>query len=156
MPRTALNLLLTHAGATSFLAGLIWTIQLVHYPLFSKVGRDGFAVYQQAHSTRITWIVGPAMAVELVCALWLVAAPADGVPRWMTWTALGLLCAVHATTIFLSVPAHRTLADGFDQSAYDRLVRTNWLRTIGWSLRAVLALAMVSSFVTAHGRGPGR
>jgi uncharacterized membrane protein len=155
VPRSTLNLLLTHAGVTSFLAGLIWTIQLVHYPLFAKVSRDVFAVYQQDHSTRITWIVGPAMAVELVCAIWLVAAPPSGVPRWMAWVALGLLGVVHATTTFLSVPAHSTLADGFDQGAFDRLVRTNWLRTVGWSFRAGLALVMLSAFATAHSSRTG-
>ena len=51
-----------------FLAGLIWTIQVVHYPLFSRVGREGFAAYEQAHSGMITPLVGPVMLAELAAA----------------------------------------------------------------------------------------
>ena len=31
-------LLLLHAGATFFMCGLIWFVQIVHYPLFAQVG----------------------------------------------------------------------------------------------------------------------
>jgi hypothetical protein len=35
------------------------------------------------------------------------------------------------------------LAQGFDAAAHDRLVQTNWLRTLGWTARAALAAWMV-------------
>ena len=65
-----------------FLAGLIWTIQVVHYPLFSRVGREGFAAYEQAHSGMITPLVGPVMLAELAAAALLVAARPRAVPAW--------------------------------------------------------------------------
>ena len=37
-------LLLVHLAATWFLAGLIWVIQLVHYPLFAAVERADLTV----------------------------------------------------------------------------------------------------------------
>ncbi|MFY0528690.1 hypothetical protein ACN28I_37835 [Archangium gephyra] len=36
MPSTPL-VLLAHAAATLFMVGLIWFVQVVHYPLFSRV-----------------------------------------------------------------------------------------------------------------------
>ena len=33
-------LLQLHALATIFMAGVIWFVQVVHYPLFRAVGRD--------------------------------------------------------------------------------------------------------------------
>jgi uncharacterized membrane protein len=140
-------LLLAHLAAAAFLTGLIWTIQLVHYPLFAKVGEDLFAAYQRDHSTRITWVVGPAMVVELVIALWLVVATPEAIPRRLAVLALIILCVVHLTTATLSVPAHGQLADGFDAAAHRRLVGTNWIRTIGWSLRTALAMLMLARAV---------
>ena len=35
------------------LVGLIWTIQVVHYPLFSRVGAPEFIEYQHAHMRAI-------------------------------------------------------------------------------------------------------
>jgi hypothetical protein len=56
---------------------------------------------------------------------------------------LALLALIHASTVFLQVPAHRRLSDGFDAATHDRLVRTNWIRTAGWTMRTVVAVAMV-------------
>ena len=52
-----------HVGATLALVGLIWTVQLVHYPLMAEV-RTGFARYHELHRERITWIVAPLMGAE--------------------------------------------------------------------------------------------
>ena len=51
-------IVLANASATWFLAGLIWTIQIVHYPLFDRVGRAGFVSYETAHAQLITMVVG--------------------------------------------------------------------------------------------------
>lgn len=54
------------AASTWALIGLIWTIQLVHYPLFSVVGDESFTEYAKGHASRITLIVAPLMLLELV------------------------------------------------------------------------------------------
>ena len=41
------------------LAGLIWTIQLVHYPLFALVGAAEWPRYGDEHRRRITWLAAP-------------------------------------------------------------------------------------------------
>lgn len=61
-----------HYAATWALIGLIWTIQLVHYPLFAQVGRHTFKAYHHRHTTQITWVVAPLMLMELITAAWLV------------------------------------------------------------------------------------
>lgn len=55
---------MAHAGATWFMTGLIWFVQIVHYPLMGAVPGDAFRVYQELHQRRTTWIVGPVMLVE--------------------------------------------------------------------------------------------
>ena len=47
-------LLLLQLATTLPLAGLIWTIQVVHYPLFAGVGPARFAAYHADHSHGMT------------------------------------------------------------------------------------------------------
>jgi hypothetical protein len=149
MDSQSLLLLLVHAFATTALAGLIWTIQVVHYPLFARVGISEFPKFHEDHSFRITVIVGPLMAIEGVCTLLLLGFRPAGVPLYLTWGAAVVLAVVHLGTIGLSVPAHNRLAPGFNALHHQRLVNTNWVRTVGWSTRSVLALVMIAQFVNA-------
>ncbi|MEM9465393.1 MAG: hypothetical protein AAGA90_08455 [Actinomycetota bacterium] len=135
--------LLLHAAATLTMVGVIWFVQVVHYPLFAAVPVDGFVAYEARHTQRTAWVVGPPMAVEGATALLLVAAPPDGVPVGLALVALVLLGGVTASTVLLQVPLHGRLAERWDAVDATRLVRTNWIRTIGWSVRGVLALVMV-------------
>jgi hypothetical protein len=136
-------LLAIHLAATAAMAGLIWFVQVVHYPLFDAVGGGGFAAYATAHQRRTSWVVAPLMAVEGLSALALLFVPADDLPRALPIAGVALLLVIHASTLWLQVPRHRELASGHDPAATRRLVATNWVRTAGWSARAVLAVAMV-------------
>ena len=87
-------LLVSHAAVTWFLCGLIWTIQLVHYPSFADVGREGFSAFHQAHVQRITALVALPMLFELVTAgLIVLVAP---VPRSSAIAGLVLLGIIWA------------------------------------------------------------
>ena len=69
-----------------------------------------------------------------------------GCAGWTLPLIAGLVLAgVHLSTITLQVPAHGRLEHGWDPIVADRLVRTNWIRTIGWTIRGVLALFMVEA-----------
>ena len=137
-------LLAVHAAATLLLAGLIWTVQLVHYPLFAQVAPEQWSRYHRSHSTRISWLVFPLMAIEAVTAALLLAG-AWKREESATLEAIGVaLVVVHAaSTAFLQVPLHARLARGFDRAAIDRLVATNWVRTAAWSMRAWIALELL-------------
>ncbi len=54
--------------STVWLAGMIWTVQVVHYPLFDLVGADSFVTYEAAHSIRITWLLLAPWAVQGIAA----------------------------------------------------------------------------------------
>lgn len=64
---------LANLVVTGYLAGLIWCIQIVHYPLFATVGDAAFPGYHRAHLTRISAIVAAPMVVELVLSALLIA-----------------------------------------------------------------------------------
>ena len=128
-------------GSTWFMTGLIWVIQVVHYPLMAQVGQTSFGAYHAAHSRLITLIVMPMMLLELGSALTLAltytADPQRPSGAWL-WLGVALLGVAWATTALASVPAHGVLSGGFDAQAHATLVQTNWLRTLAWSLRALL------------------
>jgi hypothetical protein len=128
-----------HAAATLFMAGLIWFVQVVHYPLFRRLGPTDAAGYAQEHARRTGWVVGPVMLAELVLGL---ALAARGGP--LAWISLVLLGVIWASTAWIHVPLHRRLAVAPDPAAVERLVRTNWIRTAAWTLRAPLALALAA------------
>ena len=137
-------LLLLHLLATLTMFGAILIVQVVHYPLFSGVGAERWAAYEAAHQTRITWVVGPAMLLELGTAVALVWMRPTGLPLWMLWSGLALVGVIWASTAFVQVPLHTTLMVGFDGDAHARLVGTNWIRTAAWTLRTGLVLWMTA------------
>lgn len=134
-----MSLLVLHAAVTWFLVGLIWMVQVVHYPLMAAVGARGYAAYQHAHVTRITWVVGPAMLAEVALGLALAWSPEPPVSRAQAWLGLALLALIWLATALWSVPAHGQLSAGFDAEVHQRLVHSNWLRTLAWTVRGVLA-----------------
>ena len=137
MRLTDLTFLATFATCL-VMVGVIWVIQLVHYPLFSQVGSDGFPGYHADHGRLISYIVMPVMLVELATAVWLVVSRPVYVPAWAAYAGLGLVGLAWLVTAFLSVPAHSARSTGFQDAAHRSLVLTNWLRTISWSARAAL------------------
>jgi hypothetical protein len=130
-------IVLAHAGATLFMTGLIWFVQVVHYPLFAAAAGPRFDAYARRHAQRTTWVVGPPMLAELATAVLLVWLRPAAVPAWQPWAGLALLAVVWASTAFVQVPCHAALAAGFDGRAHRRLTASNWVRTTAWSLRSI-------------------
>lgn len=135
------TLLAVHCAATWALVGLIWTVQLVHYPLFANVGADRFRAYHARHTRTITFIVGPLMLTELLTAILLLA---GGVREPWLLASLPPLLFNWFSTGLVQVPLHNRLANGFDPEACRRLVSTNWWRTLAWTLRGACLLYGVS------------
>lgn len=135
-------LLLGQLAATLFMMGLIWFVQVVHYPLFANTGNAEFSAYEQRHTALTTWVVAPPMLVEGATALLLFWFRPTGVSTWQLWVGLILLAVIWLSTAFLQIPCHELLSQEFDPTVHWRLVSTNWIRTAAWSLRGLLVLWM--------------
>lgn len=134
-----------HGAATWLMTGVIWYVQLVHYPAMAHVRTEpagSFEAFERFHQRSTTRIVAPAMLLELACA---VALPflLSGWARGLALAGLALVAVNWVATAALQMPAHRRLEHGFNAAAHHRLVATNWLRTAAWSLRAALAAALL-------------
>ena len=127
---------------TWFMVGMIWTIQTVHYPLFSEVGAESYVQYQAAHVDRI----GPLLVVPwlgegltLLALIWIAFLGGRRSLRVSIGIGAGAMAVVLVISGFWSAPAHGELADGFDADVHDRLMAANLVRTLAWTVRAETA-----------------
>jgi len=125
------------------MTGLIWLIQIVHYPLFNKVGVAEFPLYHALHSKLISFIVMPVMIFELLSLAVLIMG-FDDFHLLDKIILSSSLFIIWATTFFFSVPAHNELANGFSEAQYQKLVWTNWFRTFFWTLKSLYLFKFLS------------
>lgn len=143
------TLLLIQMLVTGFMTGLIWFVQVVHYPLFASVGRSEFAQYEDRHTKRTTLIVAPMMLAEAAVALALLIAAPPGTLQSLALLGAALLLVIWLSTALVQVPCHRQLCHGFARPIAHRLNVTNWIRTVSWSLRAAIAMTMLAHAMPA-------
>lgn len=134
--------LLAETAATIFMSGVLWTMQLLNYPLLGLVGRDAFTGYETAHNRRFGLVVVPGVLAAAAGAIGLLAIQPQQIPLWAPACELGLVVAVIVSTAVLQGRQHAALAQGFDERILRLLVRSNWIRVIAWSAAGVLALWM--------------
>jgi hypothetical protein len=126
------------------MTGVIWTMQLVHYPVLATASAAAPAEAVRRHRRGITPIVAPLMAAELIGACLLIADASGAVSRPGAILAAALLAGSLGLTALYFAPLHGRLARRHDDADARRLVSVNWFRTIAWTLRAaVLTLAAV-------------
>lgn len=131
-----IHLLCTHA-----MIGLIWFVQVVHYPMFDSVGEKQFTDYQIRHMRLTTYIVSPFMIGEFITLFWLFSIP-QFFSNQLFLVSSGLFVLIWVSTAALQVPCHNRLLKSFEPSIHRKLVNSNWIRTIAWSLRGILLIIM--------------
>jgi len=136
-------LLVVHAASALVLIGLIWTVQVVHYPLMRLVGSDRFVAYEAAHAPRMAAVVMLPWTTQGITTLGLILARPAGVTCSSVAVAAATAAVPVLVTIVWSVPAHARLGAGFDAHTHARLVRTNWIRTWAWTAHGANAVAML-------------
>lgn len=125
------------------LCGVIWVVQVCHYPLFSLIDPPSFIRYERAHQAKISYVVVPLMIAELAAALSLVVLTPSFLRPAAAWLNLSLVAIVWLSTFLIQVPCHRRLSAGFDGRTHRLLVRSNWIRTFSWSAKSVFNLYLI-------------
>ena len=143
---TIKHLLFANLMVCGFLVGLIWFVQVVHYPIFSKVGKNEFAAYHAQHVKDTGKVVALPMLVELGLAILLLALAGKAIPFWQNIVSFVLVAIVWAQTFFFFVPLHNQLGAAADPQIISKLVAANGWRTFFWSARFVLLGWMVFNF----------
>lgn len=137
-------LLVAHDAATLVMVGVIWFVQVVHYPLMARVSASEFAAYEREHQNRTTFVVAPTMLIEAVAAAVLQVVVPPGLGRVLPAAGIALLAVMWLSTFLVQVPLHTRLAGGFDAGVHRKLVHSNWLRTAAWTGRGIFACVMLN------------
>ena len=88
-------LFLLHVGSTLYMMGLIWFVQVVHYPLHAHVGAEQFSNYQHLHMNWTTFVVGPPMLIEMATTVWFLLEPPLHIPNSYFWIGAAMLGIQH-------------------------------------------------------------
>ena len=115
------------------MVGVIWVIQLVHYPSFHFIELKQYTTFQRFHMSRISYVVIPAMLTELFTLI-LIVISMDQIDTLVLASAILLIFIWLITAVFFS-GVHQKLTLGYDQTVVDKLVKLNWGRTLLWTLR---------------------
>ena len=132
-----------HIVATFFMTGLIWFVQVVHYPLFSKVVDADFVHYEEIHMRTTSYVVMPAMLLELLSMPLLVYLQPEWLSAWWFWVDGIGLGIIWLSTFLFQVPQHTRLLKSKDLKTIHQLVRTNWIRTVIWTLRSGVLMRVI-------------
>jgi hypothetical protein len=124
-----------HLCSTWTLVGLIWVIQVVVYPQFFRLGAAEFADFHFAHCWRIGTLIAPLLLIEFGTAVWLLV---QGRRDGLFELSVGLMVVNTMSTAVFQAPLHVRLMQGFDATTVRRLIATNWVRTLSWTLRGLL------------------
>jgi hypothetical protein len=133
---------------TFSMTGIIWFVQIVHYPLMRHVGKGRFTRYLQSHMVLTTFVVAPVMLIEAGAVLYGLFVPNIWLDGDAAQLGAVLLLIIWLVTFFVHVPGHRQLSKDFEARAYRRILFGNWIRAYAWSFRSIiLVFSLLRVFV---------
>ena len=131
-----------HFLATSIMVGVIWVIQLLHYPSFHFIQKSDYPKFQQFHMSRISFIVVPAMIIEFITGIMMLQFGFSS--NFLFIFSLFILLVIWVITLVFFTKMHQGLISGYNEVIVDRLISINWSRTLLWSIR-LLVLCYIRS-----------
>lgn len=137
--------LVIHGLSTFCMTGLIWIVQTVHYPAFSYIDKKRFRSFEAFHMKQISYLVVPLMLIELITGLIAIASSPSSLFSLLSLN-LALLGGIWIYTWQVSAKIHELLLKSFEETLVERLVSTNWLRTILWSTRSFIVVVALIFF----------
>ena len=110
---------------------VLWLVQLVIYPSFLRVKTSELLAWHKAYTFRVSFVILPLMFGQLVLSILSVVEGAS----ILEWTAFALVLICWILTFFVSVPLHRQIEQNdTTKETRQKLIATNWPRTILWSV----------------------
>lgn len=139
------GILLISLCSSLYGVGMIWFLQLNHYPLYASVGRDAFREYITAHNQRLLLPVILPSLLAFASSIALVFRHPDVVPDWSVWLVVASNAVTALSTALMQGPAHSALArHGYSAPIIRKVLATNWLRTAAWTANGALLICMTA------------
>ena len=110
---------------------VLWLVQLVIYPSFLRVEPSELIAWHKAYTFRVSFVILPLMLGQLVITILSVWED----PSILEWVAFTFVLVCWILTFFVSVPLHRKIEQNdITRETRQKLIMTNWPRTILWSV----------------------
>ena len=125
----------------SILVGVILMTQIISYPLLLKLNKSNFYDYYNSYTKRISFIVIPLMTSEVLLSITLNII----LNNFYLFASNILLLVIWGSTFFIQVPIHNKISSSHSYLLVNKLIFTNWIRTIAWisKLMTLIKLKMV-------------
>ena len=122
----------------SILVGVILMTQILSYPLLLKLGISNFYNYYNSYTKRISFIVIPLMIFEVLLSIILNII----LNNFYLFASNILLFVVWGSTFFIQVPIHNKLSSNHSYVLINKLIYTNWIRTIAWICKLMILIKL--------------
>ena len=132
-------LIVSHIVSTSIMVGVIWVMQLLHYPTLLYVKNEAFRQFQNFHMRNISIIVVPIMLIELASGLMIYL---QGERSFEFLVSFALLIILWIMTGLLFTKFHSRLRKSKDIRIINKMIFLNWYRTLFWSMRLIIIFLM--------------
>ena len=130
------SMLFLHILSTAIMVGIIWVIQIVHYPSFHYIDKNRYVSFQNFHMNKISYIVIPFMSIEAISGIILLYDDQSVI----FIISLIILLVIWTLTAFYFARTHQLLANGYKKDIVRKLVQANWVRTGLWTLRLLILI----------------
>ena len=122
----------------SILVGVILMTQILSYPLLLKLSISNFYNYYNSYTKRISFIVIPLMIIEVLLSIILNII----LNNFYLFASNILLFVVWGSTFFIQVPIHNKLSSNHSYVLINKLIYTNWIRTIAWICKLIILIKL--------------
>ena len=133
----------------SFMTGVNWLLQVVDYPLFLKCKKDDFSEYNIFHSKNSVVVMLMPMLVDLIFSILFIMNYSDNLGAVPPYINIFLTILILYSAFFISYPIQERLyQDGYNAGEIKKYIKTNWIRTIAWTLKlGVLFYCLTGTYV---------
>ncbi len=136
------KLLCVQFALTWTMVGIIWFVQIVHYPLYWQV-REGFTRYERKHLRKAACLVAPVMLLEAISGVLLIGAAEDASMVRLSLINIILLLLIWLSTFLFQMQQHQKLSLHFSKKMVATLIYSNWIRTVLWTVKGGILFAML-------------
>jgi hypothetical protein len=135
---------------TWYMTGMIWSMQILEYPLFALVGPNEFPAYHQRHNRGLPFLVILPSVAAFLSAVVLIFTRPERLPLWASILIASLDFIIIIVTFVREAPLHAKLdREGSSPDVIRQLVQGNWIRTLLWTANALLLLGITAYLLMA-------
>ena len=139
-------------GLTLYMTGMIWSMQVLEYPLFALVGPKEFPAYHRRHNRGLpVFVILPSLAAFVSAVVLIFTRPAR-LPLWSSIVVAAIDLVVVVVTVAREAPLHGKLdREGYSETVIRQLVQGDWIRTILWTANGLFLLVLTAQLIGPAG-----